>query len=978
MNTKTGLLVILLTVTVGLISHRPAGSGKVLVGEPEHNGVVLKGTSPTGEMVGKRRVVIRDGCDTLYYHGDPYDYWQSPDEYQDDFFTQRFDMPFDGHLAEIRIMFYEDGSSGSPDASIYVWHSDYTYPLDETPPLGSVASFLIPADSLAWYPNWNVIDVSSADLHFLEAEPFHIGYSHGGNPGDTLSILGDDGSQNSNRSTLYRDGAWGTMQDDWGMGLDFCIQAVVCPDSLECQWLSFDGSPAMTPPDVEVTGCGPDWTDFRIIVHGMCVKDTIVGIDTFQYITVPEISTTGEEGRPRLPALGEMMGLTTLADSTTVTDFFTSVPLTFEGYHVFPLQGPAVGGYDSTFDMDTGFYSDSNYFYPLLVAESGPTKFWHTLPVSNLGVFPFVYNPVTDLLMVYDTIDVSLSYPGPPVTDTVSRSFSVMYELTLANHECVFQHVQKNKKNFRASELLLVPNGLQNDNSIKKLTESQKKKGIKPKVEVVAAGTTADNIKTTISTFYTANRTKDVYVLIIGDHGDVPGKVDKFGIPDRYFDEEDVKNILSDQWYALMQRGGQMDFIPDLFIGRIPTKVATTLSGVVDLTIENDKKARGFSTRELVVAGDVDLDVQDRIGPLARLKTKSVVKKLGRAGFQAKQFWGSKKLTNANVDKEIEDGLGDVFFFGHGGETEWYKWNEAEQSWTNTQVDGLTLDAGEETLVWSVCCLNNRIDHTADCIGEHWIKTRKATAHFGCSRSGLVRCSCVLFELLGTTICSYAANNSTVDLGHIINGAMAELHASGFNSNVRIQADRNRLRESTRYTILAFLLLGRPEQTKWLKVPKKEPQPEITHPSSIPTGPQQFEVSVELEGSPLEGAIVSLWKEGVSEDEVFEALYTDDFGLATFDIEPDSAGVMYVTVWGRNLDVYSVEVTVGFTRGDANGDGIINLGDAIFLLNYLFNSGSAPSPPQAGDANCDDSIDISDVIYILNYLFKGGDPPGCD
>jgi hypothetical protein len=30
-----------------------------------------------------------------------------------------------------------------------------------------------------------------------------------------------------------------------------------------------------------------------------------------------------------------------------------------------------------------------------------------------------------------------------------------------------------------------------------------------------------------------------------------------------------------------------------------------------------------------------------------------------------------------------------------------------------------------------------------------------------------------------------------------------------------------------------------------------------------------------------------------------------------------------------------------------------------------------------GDANKDGNIDIGDVIYLINYLFKGGTPPFC-
>ncbi len=66
-----------------------------------------------------------------------------------------------------------------------------------------------------------------------------------------------------------------------------------------------------------------------------------------------------------------------------------------------------------------------------------------------------------------------------------------------------------------------------------------------------------------------------------------------------------------------------------------------------------------------------------------------------------------------------------------------------------------------------------------------------------------------------------------------------------------------------------------------------------------------------------------------------------------------------------------------FLHGDANGDTIIDLADVIYLINYLFRGGPAPSPLEAGDANCDTLVNIDDVIYLINYLYKGGPPPPC-
>jgi hypothetical protein len=68
-----------------------------------------------------------------------------------------------------------------------------------------------------------------------------------------------------------------------------------------------------------------------------------------------------------------------------------------------------------------------------------------------------------------------------------------------------------------------------------------------------------------------------------------------------------------------------------------------------------------------------------------------------------------------------------------------------------------------------------------------------------------------------------------------------------------------------------------------------------------------------------------------------------------------------------------------YVCGDANGDGIVNISDAVSLIAYIFSGGPAPNPLLAGDANCSGSVNISDAVYLIAYIFSGGIAPcaGC-
>jgi hypothetical protein len=67
---------------------------------------------------------------------------------------------------------------------------------------------------------------------------------------------------------------------------------------------------------------------------------------------------------------------------------------------------------------------------------------------------------------------------------------------------------------------------------------------------------------------------------------------------------------------------------------------------------------------------------------------------------------------------------------------------------------------------------------------------------------------------------------------------------------------------------------------------------------------------------------------------------------------------------------------VSFRRGDSNGDGTLDISDAIHLLGFLFLGGPAVlSCEDAADANGDGTLDLSDAVYVLLFLFQGGAAP---
>jgi hypothetical protein len=78
--------------------------------------------------------------------------------------------------------------------------------------------------------------------------------------------------------------------------------------------------------------------------------------------------------------------------------------------------------------------------------------------------------------------------------------------------------------------------------------------------------------------------------------------------------------------------------------------------------------------------------------------------------------------------------------------------------------------------------------------------------------------------------------------------------------------------------------------------------------------------------------------------------------------------------------LYAINIFSGWAGscGDADDDGELSVGDAVFLINMIFKGGPEPSPLCMGDANGDLYTNVGDVVRLISFIFKGGPAPEND
>jgi len=97
---------------------------------------------------------------------------------------------------------------------------------------------------------------------------------------------------------------------------------------------------------------------------------------------------------------------------------------------------------------------------------------------------------------------------------------------------------------------------------------------------------------------------------------------------------------------------------------------------------------------------------------------------------------------------------------------------------------------------------------------------------------------------------------------------------------------------------------------------------------------------------------------GIDGDFPFTALVTDQVGATA-------------------EKTFTLHIVGPYVCGDADGDSLVNIGDAVTIINYIFKGGPPPDPIEAGDANADHTVNVGDAVYLITFIFKGGPSPQC-
>ncbi len=121
---------------------------------------------------------------------------------------------------------------------------------------------------------------------------------------------------------------------------------------------------------------------------------------------------------------------------------------------------------------------------------------------------------------------------------------------------------------------------------------------------------------------------------------------------------------------------------------------------------------------------------------------------------------------------------------------------------------------------------------------------------------------------------------------------------------------------------------------------------------------------------------------GVNPDDCLAASTSSTADPHGFDIDLESGEYfLMIDTWPDPECIDDFDLSLNFDPdfmcGDANDDDIVNVSDAVYIINYIFSGGAEPDPLISADANCDVLINVSDAVWLINYVFSSAFIP-CD
>jgi hypothetical protein len=373
---------------------------------------------------------------------------------------------------------------------------------------------------------------------------------------------------------------------------------------------------------------------------------------------------------------------------------------------------------DIVFSIENSYYTSSGSLYDFDYQISDTFNIMGANGLS-FSIFPYQYNPNLNKIEVIKSCRFTLKHNG---SSSIQLKSSTVNN-TIKDHylHSVFENYPILKSGSIDRGRYLIITALDYEDAL--LYFANYKRNIGYNVTVVntnTTGTTASDIKNYIQAQYNNSSTRPSFVLLVGDHADIPASS---GSTSSNYNDDDLKNDykdpLTDLNYALLSGD---DYFADIFLGRFSVSSIPQLQNIIFKTIFMETNLHNLNRNAILLAGGGS----------------------GENQFDNPQRWVMDNVLN-NQDFDYDfyfavdgatrmDGLnaldGDYTIFlyrGHGG---------YDQLGSPFNLDEWDINNSSNTIFpfgFGFACLTNCFAYAHDeCFGEAWLRSEHGgISYFG-------------------------------------------------------------------------------------------------------------------------------------------------------------------------------------------------------------------------------------------------------
>jgi gingipain R len=597
--------------------------------------------------------------------------------------------------------------------------------------------------------------------------------------------------------------------------------------------------------------------------------ETIIEGNTYQQICIPGAGETEVIGLPAIPVFRNTLCIPD--DATSLEVSIKSIHTTYEHcFDIMPVQPPSFEtSIPDDFVIEESFYtSDTNY--PTTIVELSDQQYWRDLQIITLTINPIQFNPSSDILTIYDSLVIEISYISNGFTSkTVSKDLSKVYDSIILNYENIPLEIptaMSSQKDTDYQYLAIADPQL--ESAIAPLVNWRDNKGLHAYlVNTTITGNTNTQIKNYISTFYSSNPNLE-YVLLVGDISLLP-----------WYSGWGVTG--SDYWYGDVTG----DIYPELSVGRITATTPEEATQQVTKILRYEMNpASGDWFDKVLLAAHKENAPGKYVGCSETIRTTTYTD-----SYIFDTAYGHEGPTNQNVSDRVNVGRNILNYRGHGDTDEWCG------GWTNAEYNGYTNDYAHNLLNenrtpihYCIACNCGDLSSYSECLGEAFIKDNNSAVAF-----------------LGATEPSYTDPNHIFDQKLFQASGNDDIYTIGLISNYANSALIDLYGTSSYYldNVKMYIWLGDPAMEIWTEVPQTFT---VTHPNSLLPGTSQYQVEVMDNGTAVEDALVCI----SNNDDIHLWGYTNDQGIILFNVTISTFGNMNITVTKHNYLPYQQMILI--------------------------------------------------------------------